>query len=114
MYLFLVYSDEELSNEEKQRRHSNHYINDSTCHLSTDQQYKLSETVRHLLEIYAQKWDINKAILILNLNRLFSLLHQLLSNHFISQQQLDLDQISIDDWFTILEFYLQMDGSSSL
>ena len=62
------------------------------------------------LNIYSRKWNVDKDVLVVNLNRLFTILSKLTLRDFVIKQQQKLQELTVDEWFVILEFYLQMDG----
>ncbi|CAF3978273.1 unnamed protein product [Adineta steineri] len=71
---------------------------------------KMGYEIQSLFNFYAQKWNIDQDILIVNLNRLLVLLHQLTLEDFILKYEQKLYRLSIEEWFMALEFYLQMDA----
>ncbi|CAF2129272.1 unnamed protein product [Rotaria magnacalcarata] len=99
-----------LSDEEKHRRKSNRF-HSKEIDIPIFNENEMIQPVRQLLDIYALKWNLNKTILVLNLNRLFSLLRRLTLKDFIFEHEKNSYQWTIEDWFIVLEFYLQMDAS---
>ncbi|CAF4829264.1 unnamed protein product, partial [Rotaria sp. Silwood2] len=72
---------------------------------------KLRLDVQQWLDSYARQWNIHQIILMINLNRLFHLLSRFtLQDYFIKKQE-ESYELSMEEWFMVLEFYLQMDVS---
>jgi hypothetical protein len=109
MYISLA---EQLSYEERILRRRNLYvdclIDDQLPPFPTNDQM-INYEIRNLLNFYAQKWNVTQDLLFVNLNRLFTILPQLTLQDFIIKNY----ELSIQEWFIILEFYLQMNGESS-
>lgn len=73
--------------------------------------YTLSSNVRQQLQTLGSDWDLHPTVLIFNLNRLFNCFIQLTSNDKdVVKQQDHITNLSIEEWFQLLEIYLQMDG----
>jgi len=66
--------------------------------------------IRNMLCSYSQKWNISQDILMVNLCQLFTILSRSALKDFIIQQKEKLYELSIREWFQVLEFYLQMNG----
>ncbi|CAF3554163.1 unnamed protein product [Adineta steineri] len=103
-------SDEQLSHNERVFR-TNHRYQRRTIDISFNRDdIEMGRKIQKLLNLYSQKWNIDQDVLIVNLQRLLTSLSRFLLNDFILKHQQQLYQLSIEEWFIALEFYLQMDA----
>ncbi|CAF3318586.1 unnamed protein product, partial [Rotaria sp. Silwood2] len=100
----------ELSTIEQRLRQA-HRFDDNYANMLLKFDVKLRLDVQQWLDSYARQWNIHQIILMINLNRLFHLLSRFtLQDYFIKKQE-ESYELSMEEWFMILEFYLQMDVS---
>ncbi|CAF3873604.1 unnamed protein product [Rotaria sp. Silwood1] len=72
---------------------------------------KLRSDIQQSIESYAQLWNIHQIILIINLNRLYDVRSRFTLREYFMKQGEKNYEFSVEEWFTLLEFYLQMDGT---
>ena len=115
MYDFFFFLVENLGPFEKLTRQTYHY-NEKKMNHKNYCNNSIATDVKDLLLSYARFWQIHPIILIFNLNRLFNLIPRLtLKDYWIEINQLGNSyELSIEEWFIALEFYLQMDGKRLL
>ena len=73
---------------------------------------QLQLEVQQYLDACARQWNVHQKILMVNLNRLFYLIPRFTLKDYLTIQQEPGKPyvLSIEDWFIVLEFYLQMDS----
>ena len=97
---------------ERLRRTRDYYdasIDRRTESLTTDEHLHATQ---RLVVYLSTRWNIDQAIVLVNFNRLFTVIQQLTLHSFV-QARATFHKFSIEDWFLVLEFYLHMDGTSS-
>ncbi|CAF3797057.1 unnamed protein product [Rotaria sp. Silwood1] len=72
---------------------------------------KLRFDLQQRLDYYAHHWNIHPSVLMINLNRLYHLISRFTLHDYVIKRQQNSYELSIDEWFIALEFYLQMDAS---
>ncbi|CAF1336728.1 unnamed protein product [Adineta steineri] len=103
-------SYEQLSDKELEFR-TNHHYQGRTMEISFSRgDDAMGRKIQNLLNLYSQKWNIDQDVLIVNLQRLLKSLSEFILNDFILKHKQQLCQLSIEEWFITLEFYLQMDA----
>ena len=107
---FAHFAEHRLSKTELRRRTSGYY--DALMIQSTSDSKANAEhlqSTRRMVESLAARWCVDQAIVLVNFNRLSTIVHQLTLQSFVRQRD-DVRPFSIDDWYVVLEFYLHMDG----
>ncbi|CAF4759114.1 unnamed protein product, partial [Rotaria magnacalcarata] len=68
--------------------------------------------IQNMLMSYSYTWRIHPTVLMFNLNRLFHLIPQFNLKDYITvlEERGKPYELSAEEWFLILEFYLQMDS----
>ncbi|CAF1346280.1 unnamed protein product [Rotaria sordida] len=95
--------------EERLRRA--HYFENKYTNILPNYGVTLRLDLQQCLESYARQWNVHQTILMINLNRLFHLVSRFtLKDYFIKKQEKSYE-LSMEEWFIVLEFYLQMDVS---
>lgn len=103
----------ELSSLEQRLRRANRFDSKFFEHLLVSLNEKLQLNLQHYLDEYACQWNIHQTNIIINLHRLFYLFSQFTLKDFFTKQQEQPEksyQLTMEEWFLVLEYYLQMDG----
>jgi hypothetical protein len=73
---------------------------------------ELRQQIEKVFHFYSQKWKVDKDRLMTYFNHLLTRLSQVTLRDFILQQQQEKPyELSMEEWFLILQFYLPMTGS---
>lgn len=110
---YILHLADQLSSLEQRIRQVNRFDPKFFEQLLLSSNEKLPLNVKQYLDEYACQWNSHQTILIINLHRLFYLLSQFtLKDYFTKQEEQPTKsyELSIEEWFLILEYYLQMDG----
>ncbi|CAF1172775.1 unnamed protein product [Rotaria sordida] len=100
----------ELSTVEQRVRRAHHF-EEKYASLLLQFDVKLRSDLQQWLDFYGRQWNVHQTVLTINLNRLYHLLSRFtLHDYFIKVQQKSY-QLSMEEWFLVLEYYLQMDAS---
>ncbi|CAF1481298.1 unnamed protein product, partial [Adineta steineri] len=100
-------SYEQLSDKELEFRTNYHYQGRTIDISFNRDDIEMGRKIQKLLNFYSQKWHIDQDVLIVNLKRLLFSLSAFTLNDFLLKHQQQLCQLSIEEWFIALEFYLQ-------
>ncbi|CAF1049309.1 unnamed protein product [Rotaria sordida] len=106
-------SENNLTNVEKKLRKVNRFEENYQINIPYRNK-NIEIEMKQALQSYGRQWNVHQSILMINLNRLYQLPPEFtLKEYFIQQQKIFKKSydFSLEEWFLMLEFYLQMDGS---